>query len=88
MTLPPGQHQLAVLARSAEASAISNEVEVDCRPAAEKPTLHVLAVGVNEYRDHDLNLKSAVNDARSVAQGLRPAQQGRVVWRGPHQPAA
>lgn len=38
--------------------------------AVPQPSLHVLAVGINQYRDSDLRLKYAVNDAREIADTL------------------
>ena len=74
--LPPGKHQVAVLVRSADASGISNEIELDCRAAADKPVMHVLAIGVNEYQDKDLNLNCAANDAQLIADTFRATCQG------------
>ena len=67
VTLPPGKHQVAVLVRSADSSGISNELELDCRAAVDKPVMHVLAIGVDVYQDKALNLGCAVNDARLIA---------------------
>jgi WD40 repeat protein len=78
VSLPPGQHQVSALARSADASAVSNDVEIDCRPAAEKPVLHVLAVGVSQYQDRDLNLKSAASDAAAIADAFRKNCKGDI----------
>jgi hypothetical protein len=78
VALPSGTHHLAVLARSADASAVSNEIEIDCREAAEKPILHVLAVGVDRYQSEGLNLKCAANDARTLAAAFKKGCQGDV----------
>lgn len=47
------------------------------RPAGSKPNLWVLAVGVSGYKDSNLNLKYADNDAKSIAKALK-IQEGRL----------
>jgi WD40 repeat protein len=74
--LPDGNHRVMVLARSADASGMSNEVEIDCRPAKDKPVLHVLAVGVSVYQDKALNLGCADNDATLLAKTFKSQSEG------------
>jgi WD40 repeat protein len=69
--LPPGDHELKVLARSADAAGASEAVVVPQAPAKAGPTLHLLAIGINGYRDKDLRLNCAVNDARALAQAFQ-----------------
>ena len=69
--LPPGKHQVAVLARAEDGFNVSNEVEIDCRPAKEKPVLHVLAIGVDKYQNKGLNLSCAANDAELIAKTFK-----------------
>jgi hypothetical protein len=78
VSLPPGRHQLAVLARSADAVALSNKVEVDTRTPADKPVLHVLAVGIDKYKDKTLNLTCAANDAKSLAKAFQDKCKGEL----------
>jgi WD40 repeat protein len=68
VTLPPGEHELKVLARSPDAAGASAALAVKVPVAARGgPTLHLLAVGINEYRNKDLHLNFAANDAREVS---------------------
>jgi hypothetical protein len=76
--LPPGPHQLAVLARSADTSAISNEEEVNCTEAKDLPVLHVLAIGVNKYKEPKLDLNCAENDARGIARAFEKGCKGEL----------
>jgi uncharacterized caspase-like protein len=78
VTLPPGKHQLAVLAGSSDASAISNKEIVDARAKADLPVMHVLAIGVSEYKDKTLNLNSAVKDATGIADTFKSACKGEL----------
>jgi WD40 repeat protein len=78
LTLPPGKHHLAVLARSSDASAVSKELEIDSGPHQDKPVLHVLAIGINKYQDRDLNLASAANDAELITRTFETACKGEL----------
>jgi hypothetical protein len=65
--LEPGRHRLSVLARSAVSEADSEEVEVVVgRPGKPHPTLHVVAVGINTYKDKNLTLRFARGDAEQL----------------------
>ena len=50
-------------------------------PAAGLPTLHILTVGINKYRDSRLNLDYGVSDATAILQSLQASQGvfGKVV---------
>ena len=76
--LPPGDHQVAVLARSEDATGLSNKVEVDCRPAKDKPVLHVLAIGVSEYKNKALDLGCPHKDAQLLAKTFKSQCQGNL----------
>jgi WD40 repeat protein len=65
--LPEGEHQLAVLARCPDASAVSQPVRLKHVELQKLPVLHVLTVGINNYKDSSLDLKYAVADARALA---------------------
>ncbi len=76
VTLPDGPHQLAVLARSPDASSVSPVVEVQGSAATKSAALHVLAVGVDQYQDPTLRLQFAAADAKSIAKALRDSAGG------------
>ncbi len=57
-------------------SEISGVIPVE-KPSGSKPNLWVLAIGVSDYKDSNLNLKYADNDARSIAKVLK-AQEGKL----------
>ena len=65
--LPEGEHQFAVLARCPDSSAISPAVRVKHVNAAKLPTLHVLTVGINDYKFGGLDLLYAAPDAEALA---------------------
>jgi hypothetical protein len=75
ITLPgekqAGPYRLAVLARSQDASAFSNAVDVTYVNKAKLPTLHVLAIGINDDKsDRSLKLDAAVPDARAIKEAF------------------
>jgi hypothetical protein len=78
VTLPPGMHQLAVLARSADASGVSSEVPIDHRAKTEIPTLHVIAVGINKYEDPGLELTCAARDAEGIVAAFKKGCKGEI----------
>jgi WD40 repeat protein len=70
--LPPGEHELKVLARGPDTAGASEAVAVNVPlPVTNKATLHLLAVGINEYQNKDLHLNFAAKDAREVADAFR-----------------
>ena len=79
VTIPPGQHELSVFARTS--LSISKPVSVRITRDTlvsdmVKPTIYVLAVGVADYRDPKLNLKYADKDALAVVHVLKSASTG------------
>ncbi|HVK13513.1 MAG TPA: caspase family protein, partial [Gemmataceae bacterium] len=73
VTLPAGPYTLAAVADSAVSRGLSPVVDVRVPGAAgadERPTLYVLAVGVNEYVP-GLKLKYAASDADAVAKAFQ-----------------
>jgi len=71
--LPPGHHQLSVLARSKDDTpSVSNTLVVGAPPAdRDRPVVRHVAVGVKEYRDPNLLLGCADSDARALADAVR-----------------
>ncbi len=64
--LTPGEHTLRVLARSAVSMGLSDDLEVTYAQPVPRPTLYVLAVGIDSYKDKNLKLKCAVRDATEL----------------------
>src|SRR5207253_897334 len=77
LTLPPGKHELKVLARSEDAAELSNVVEENVPEKKEnRPILHTLCIGVNKYKEDGLELKAAVNDATALNNALKASCVG------------
>src|SRR5439155_7099719 len=76
--LPPGKHQVAVLARSPDASAISEAVEVLFVKKEDLPVLHVLTIGVSKYRQKNLELAYAAKDAEDLLSGFQKVGVGEL----------
>jgi WD40 repeat protein len=76
--LTPGEHTLRVLARSAVSTGLSDEVEVTYARPVPKPALYVLAVGIDGYKDRNLKLNCAVNDAAELAKTF--AEKSRALF--------
>jgi len=76
IALPPGKHLLTVLVRCPDASSKSNSVEVIVADPSKQSTLHVLAIGVNEYQDSSLKLEFAAKDAEEIAAGFQKSSRG------------
>jgi hypothetical protein len=77
----PGEKQnvpyrLAVLARGPDTSAFSTPVEVPYINAKKQPTMHVLAIGINEYKEKSLKLEAPVNDAKAIAANFEKCAKG------------
>jgi uncharacterized caspase-like protein len=66
-----------LLARSPDTSSISLPLKVKFVDTAKLPVLHVLCIGVNDYRDTSLNLKYAAPDAQSLASAFAKNCQGQ-----------
>src|SRR5262249_53292257 len=78
VALPPGKHQLAVLARSPDASATSPPVELNYLARDNLPELHVLAIGIDAYQDKTLRLQFAAADARAIADAFKKCCKGAL----------
>jgi WD40 repeat protein len=64
--LPPGDHELKVQAHSRDVAGFSPAVPISVPVAtSDQPTLHLIAVGINEYPG-SLRLKCAVKDAEGL----------------------
>lgn len=69
--IPAGLHELTVMARTEDGPGKSPVVQVrGPKGVAEQPTLHRLCIGINEYDDPGLNLRSAVKDATALFAAL------------------
>jgi WD40 repeat protein len=70
--LPPGPHELKALARAPDTAGASAAVavEVPVATAADRPTLHVISVGIDAYPQKAFQLKCAVSDARGLAEAF------------------
>jgi WD40 repeat protein len=76
--LPPGKHELKVLVRGPDSADVSEPQKVVTPlPEDQKPVMHVVAVGINNYKNVSLNLKSAENDARDIVSALRESCTGK-----------
>jgi WD40 repeat protein len=78
LELPPGPHRVVVLARTADASLPSNALTIDTRPLTEWPAIRLLAVGISNYADKDLNLTCADKDAELLAAAFKESCEGTV----------
>ncbi|AVF02937.1 MULTISPECIES: caspase family protein [Devosia] len=80
LTLDPGTNLIEAVAYNREGliSSAPSRVTVtwDGQSASEPPTLHVLAVGVDEYHDSRLRLNFAASDATAVGEAFRRAGEG------------
>jgi WD40 repeat protein len=70
--LPPGPHDLKVLASGPDTSAASAAVPLDVPvpSTAGRPTLHLIAIGIDTYPKKDLQLTCAARDARELARAF------------------
>lgn len=67
LTVPPGLHELMVLARSDDGTAVSEPLLVrGPKSPGSQPTLHRVCVGINDYDLPGLRLPTAAKDARDV----------------------
>jgi WD40 repeat protein len=75
--LPPGDHELKLLARSADTAATSEVVHVPLtRAIHERPVLHLVTVGIDRYRRKGLRLDCAAEDARALDGAFRAGCAG------------
>jgi WD40 repeat protein len=74
LTLGPGDNRIEVVVSNAEGGASSAPVGVDLflkDEISEPPSLHILAIAINQYRDRSLKLSYAVPDAKSLAESFQ-----------------
>lgn len=70
--IPSGSHELKLLVRSDDSSAVSEPLILKGPKSADRqPVLHRLCIGINEYRLSALNLTSATKDATDVHDALQ-----------------
>ncbi|KDB92234.1 caspase domain protein [Bordetella bronchiseptica E012] len=77
--LAAGRNEIKVIAFNAENSLSSKPLRLtlDVRATQpEKPVLHAMIVGINEFGEASLNLQYAVNDANAIARELRERTRG------------
>lgn len=81
--LPPGRHKLSVLALSKDDTySFSESITVNCPlPPGQRPALHHLAVGINDYDRAALTLKAAATDARRLAAAFAASCAGGSLYR-------
>ena len=79
LTLASGENTIGAWATNAAGKIESRraEVKISWRGASSRPTLHVLAVGVNKYRTRGVKpLNYAVPDVHSFSEALKSAGKG------------
>jgi WD40 repeat protein len=80
ITLEDGKNILKVVALNRDrAESASDDLVITSTDTSDRPQLHVLAIGVNTYRNAALNLVYSVPDARGVAEFFRDS--GRQLFR-------
>lgn len=87
LTLPDGDNTVTVIACNKNNTICSRGTQLTRSvhgPQSKQPSLHILAVGISSYRDRDLNLKFAANDAQTLSQRLQ--QQAQGLYRTVHTP--
>jgi len=87
LTLPDGDNTLTVIACNKNNTICSRGTQLTRSvqdPQSKQPSLHILAVGISSYRDRDLNLKFAANDAETLSKRLQ--QQAQGLYRTVHTP--
>lgn len=66
--LAPGENSIKAIAFSKErVESEPAEVKVMAKAASAKPAVHVLAVGINQYKNPSLNLNYGVSDAKGIS---------------------
>jgi WD40 repeat protein len=69
--IPPGQHELKLLVRSAEGATVSEAIVVKGGVnISSKPTLYRLCIGIDQYQDSSLKLAAAAQDAKDIFDSL------------------
>ncbi|WP_350112502.1 caspase family protein [Nitrosomonas sp.] len=87
LTLPDGTNEITVVACNKTNTICSRGTQLTRSvhdPQSKQPSLYILAVGISSYRDRDLNLKFAANDAQTLSQRLQ--QQAQGLYRTVHTP--
>ncbi|MBS0587449.1 MAG: caspase family protein [Proteobacteria bacterium] len=87
LTLPDGDNTVTIIACNKNNTICSRGTQLTRSvhdPQSKQPSLHILAVGISSYRDRDLNLKFAANDAQTLSQRLQ--QQAQGLYRTVHTP--
>ncbi|PTQ78557.1 WD40 repeat protein [Nitrosomonas oligotropha] len=87
LTLPDGANEITVVACNQNDTICSREIKLTRSvhdPRNRQPSLHILAVGIANYRDRDLHLKFAGNDAKALSTRLQ--QQAQGLYRVVHTP--
>ncbi|MDO9311110.1 MAG: caspase family protein [Nitrosomonas sp.] len=87
LTLPDGDNTITVVACNQNNTICSRGTQLMRNvhdPQSKQPSLHILAVGISNYRDRDLNLKFAANDAETLSKRLQ--QQAQGLYRTVHKP--
>lgn len=87
LTLPDGNNTVTVIACNKNNTICSREIQLTRSvhdPRNRQPSLHILAVGISNYRDRDLHLKFAGNDAKALSTRLQ--QQAQGLYRTVHTP--
>lgn len=69
--VPVGNHELKLLARNEDSSAVSEPLVVTGpKSISQQPVLHRLCIGINEYQNSTFNLNAAAKDAADVYAAL------------------
>jgi len=74
ITLQPGDNFITITAYNAKNEIESRPVSIKLQlrdAISEKPSLYVLSIGINKYRDHALKLRYSVPDARALADEMK-----------------
>ncbi len=68
-----GRNDIRAIAfnRDNSMESVPAEVSVNSRAAMDKPNLHALVIGINEYKNKSISLNYAVSDARAFAEALK-----------------
>ena len=75
--IPPGSHELKLMARSEDSPAISEPLIIKApKQAGMQPTIHRVCVGINDYDSPGLKLNAAVKDATDVFEALEKSCVG------------
>lgn len=79
ISLTGGVNNIGFKATNKTATIESNTDEVQINyigAVSAKPTLHILAVGIDKYRDGDLQLKYSVADAKELSKSIQNSAKG------------